>query len=256
MKLKIPLILILFSICILFGIKEIHAQSSSDIAVSYSIAEAEAKEGHIVCTDGESLVLCRELGSNSMFGVITEDPPAAFENPDLVNSRLVVESGRTRVLVSTLNGNIAVGDAITASETPGVGVKTTQNGYVLGTALESFESSDPNATGTIMLTINMHQEVGLSTAGDNLIQALREGLSVAAISPLAALRYALAAGMVITSFILGFVYFGRVANTGIEAIGRNPLAGARIQLTVLLHILITIVIAGAGLGIAYLILIL
>ena len=58
------------------------------------------------------------------------------------------------------------------------------------------------------------------------------------------------------SFVMGFVYFGRVARSGIEAIGRNPLASRIIQFNVILHILISIVIVLVGLAIAYLILIL
>jgi len=60
----------------------------------------------------------------------------------------------------------------------------------------------------------------------------------------------------ITSFILGFVYFGRVARSGVEAIGRNPLASRIIQFNMLLHIVMSMVIVLIGLAIAYLILIL
>jgi F0F1-type ATP synthase membrane subunit c/vacuolar-type H+-ATPase subunit K len=62
--------------------------------------------------------------------------------------------------------------------------------------------------------------------------------------------------MVIISFTLGMIYFGRASRTGIEAVGRNPLAKRVIQLTIFLNIVLTIVIVMVGLAIAYLILIL
>ena len=62
--------------------------------------------------------------------------------------------------------------------------------------------------------------------------------------------------MVIMGFGLGFIYFGRIAKAGVEAIGRNPLASRTITSGLVLHILLTIVIVGAGLGIGYLILVL
>jgi F0F1-type ATP synthase membrane subunit c/vacuolar-type H+-ATPase subunit K len=60
----------------------------------------------------------------------------------------------------------------------------------------------------------------------------------------------------VVAFTLGLVYFGRIARAGVEAMGRNPMAKRMIQLSVLLHVVLTIIIVLTGLGIAYLILIL
>ena len=108
----------------------------------------------------------------------------------------------------------------------------------------------------MLVSLNIHPAVDLSETGGNLIDVLRRALEAPILSPLVSLRYILAALVMIIAFTLGFVYFGRVARAGVEAIGRNPLAGRMIELTVIFHILLTIVIVGAGVGIAYLILIL
>jgi F0F1-type ATP synthase membrane subunit c/vacuolar-type H+-ATPase subunit K len=60
--------------------------------------------------------------------------------------------------------------------------------------------------------------------------------------------------VVILSFILGFISFGRIANTGVEALGRNPLAGKMIQFGIFLNVLITISIVIAGFALAYFVL--
>lgn len=232
------------------------AQNSPEIAVSLDVGE-DSQEGSIVCSeDGErAYSLCDVDYATTMYGVVVTNPAASITNIDS-DLPLVAKTGRALVLVSSVNGNIAVGDLITSSTTPGVGQKASKNGYVLGSALQAYESDDPSQTSLIEVAVNIHTEVSLSEASDNLIELLKQGLSAATIGPLAALRYLLAAGVVILSFALGFIYFGRVASVGVEAIGRNPLAGRTIQFSVFLHILLTIVIAAAGIGIAYLILIL
>jgi len=72
---------------------------------------------------------------------------------------------------------------------------------------------------------------------------------------LASLRYLLAILVAMTSFILGFVYFGRVAKGGVEAIGRNPLARRAIQIGGALNLVLTLSIMAGGIVLAYVILI-
>lgn len=56
------------------------------------------------------------------------------------NPKPLALAGRVRVKVSTQNGPIAVGDRITASDIPGVGMKATRAGTVVGSALESLDT--------------------------------------------------------------------------------------------------------------------
>ena len=66
----------------------------------------------------------------------------------------------------------------------------------------------------------------------------------------------IAAFVTVLSFILGFVYFGRFAKTGIEAIGRNPLARFQIQTTVIINLLLMAGIFVVGLALSYFVLVL
>lgn len=54
----------------------------------------------------------------------------------------VALAGRVPLKVSTQNGNIQVGDPITTSSIPGVGVKAVKAGNIVGKALESFSCED------------------------------------------------------------------------------------------------------------------
>ena len=145
---------------------------------------------------------------------------------------------------------------VTSSEKPGVAGSATENGFVLGTALESYDSSDPNATGKVLVSISIHPEVGLSPTRSNILQVIRLGATGLVLEPLDAFRYLIAGFVTVASFIMGFIYFGRGARSGVEAIGRNPLASRVIQFNMILHLLMAFVIILIGLAIAYMVLVL
>lgn len=237
--------------------------TSSGIAVSVPVDSDNVVNGHVICSperqseEGRGgFVLCENEFDPALYGVVSDTPAAAFEAEGEKPTRLVQSFGNVQVKVSSINGNIAEGNPVTSSTMPGVAQKADRNGYVLGTALEKWESDNPDETGLILMSLNIHAASGLSGARSDLLQALRQGVTAPIFEPLSSLRYILAAAMILVSFSLGFIYFGRVAKTGIEAMGRNPMAGRMIQLSVLFNIIITVIIVLIGLAIAYLILIL
>lgn len=247
-------------IFVLFNISSAQAQEES-INVAFPvpvISENEILSGHLVCTlnGEEAFRLCQEEYESSMFGVVSQNPSVYFDTTGLDNAQLVVNSGIAVVRVNAVSGNITAGDLITSSTTPGVGQKAIRNGYVIGMALESFEPANPEDQGNILVAVNIHPAVSLAGFRSNLIDALRSGATSSLLEPLASLRYLLAALVVLLSFILGFIYFGRVARAGVEALGRNPLASRSIQFSIFLNIAMMSVIVLIGLGLAYLILVL
>jgi hypothetical protein len=58
--------------------------------------------------------------------------------------------------------------------------------------------------------------------------------------------------MVILSFVIAVGYFGRISSLGIEALGRNPLAGRMIIFSIVLHVILALAIVGVGVAAAYL----
>lgn len=239
-------------VLLLLLVPGVYAQTElPGVALSVSIPNEDVQNGDIICSEGGSFDLCDEPFASSIFGVVSDNPAASLEIEDLENSQLVVSTGTSQVRVSNANGDIEVGDFITSSATAGVGQRADRSGVVVGTAMQEYSAGDP---GLILVSLNTRPTNIQTEVSGNLIETLRQGLAATILTPLDALRYVLASMIVILSFVLGFIYFGRVAKTGVEAIGRNPLAGRAIQFSVLLHILLTMAIAGAGIGIAYLIL--
>lgn len=213
----------------------------------------KAPEGSIIAISDKGYVLANREHDSGIYGVITKTPAVTLENIPSNNLAHVVYQGQALVLVSAKNGKIKKNDLITSSTTPGVGVKATSNGFVLGTAIGNYEDQAP---GKILVSVNPHYNSSASPGvSKNIFEILKNARQSAYLSPLESLRYLIAAVVALLAFILGFTYFGRVAQKGVEAVGRNPLAGKFIEISVILNVLLTALIIIVGLGIAYLILI-
>jgi len=226
---------------------------SAGVAISVDIPASSVKDGDIISSTEKGYALTRVEYDPNIYGVVTRNPSIGLENTADKNKTYILTSGQAIVRVSTANGAIKKNDKITSSTTAGVGQKATQNGFILGYALENY--SNNRAPGTIRMIINPQFSSTDAAVRNNLLSSLRSAGSAAVLSPLEALRYVAAAAVAIISFVLGFTYFGRVAAKGVEAVGRNPLAGRLIEFSVVLNILLTGAIIVVGLVIAYLILI-
>lgn len=235
---------------------DVNQATDTGIAISIAISDKSAKHGSIILSTQKGYILSSIPYDPSIYGVISQNPAVFVENKEGVNTKPVITSGKVFVLVSTINGPIKTNDFITTSTIPGVGQKATSNGFVVGTALESYNDTNPNKIGKILVSVNPRYNGAFIGIRSNLIQGLKDARSGFSVSPLASFRYLLAAVITIAAFILGFVYFGRVARSGVEALGRNPLAARLIELGIVANLMLTVAIIGVGLGIAYLILVL
>lgn len=257
LKFKINAILLASCFMILASIANVDAQTAeesfSGTAVTLPISGSNISEGSIITSSADGYTLSSKEYDSSVYGVITNTPAIAMEDVPKGNLRYVVYSGKTTVRVNTSNGAIKKNDLITSSTTPGVGMKSNQNGFVVGTALEDYSG---NNEGKIMADIKPHfSNTTSAEVSKNIFSILRNARNSAYLSPLEALRYVIAAIIVLLAFILGFTYFGKVAQKGIEAVGRNPLARRFIELSVILNVMLTALIIIAGVALAYLILV-
>src|SRR3989344_4840117 len=119
-KNKFILLLTISAILFIGFIKTTFAQiSSSGIAITAPVSDEDALSGDIICTYTDGNARCKEEYDAAIFGVISDNPAASLTDSEIVNGRLVVTSGITNVRVSSANGNIAEGDFITSSISPG-----------------------------------------------------------------------------------------------------------------------------------------
>lgn len=227
---------------------------SIGIANHIPIQGDNVKNGDIIASSEAGYVLSTTPYDPLVIGVISLNPAVSLDLEGAGdNSYPVVSSGNVEVNVSSINGNIAVGDLITSSSIPGVGMKANQTGYILGRALDAFTSENPEEVGSINIALNMHYSYSSTSTPSTLSDIFNLSLLATYESPSAVFKYVVAGIVILLAFVLGVFSFGRVANTGVEALGRNPLAGKMIQFGIVLNVLITLVIIVAGFGMAYLI---
>jgi len=251
---KLPaliLIIVLFCIARVALAQEI----ATGIALPTLINERTVKDGDIITATSDGYKLSSYAYDPSVYGVVATNPAVSLREK---NSKAmpVISFGKALVRVSTINGQIKKNNPITSSSIKGAGQKADVNGFILGIALENYSSSNPNAIGKILVSIDPHYNATFIGIRTNLVENLKVVAGAPLLSPLTTLRYLLAAIVTITSFVIGFIYFGRIARTGVEALGRNPLAARIIQLGIIINVVLTAGIILIGVGIAYLILIL
>lgn len=251
---------ILFIFSLVFGLFFpflTYAQNTSaGTALSIPLNDNNIKDGNIIVSTAKGYGLTNLAYDSNMYGVYTEFPGVFLQNTNDPNSKPVLQSGKAYVLVSSINGKIKKNDFITTSTIPGVGQKATRNGMILGTALADYSNSDQKATEKILVAVNPHFNASFADTKTNVLEVLRNASDPTTLTQLTSLRYVVAAGIVLVAFGIGFIYFGRVTASGVEALGRNPLASRTIQLSLVVNLILMIVIIIVGLGIGYMILIL
>lgn len=261
MKRIILIVLIIIIIFIKF-ISWSFAQSVNDIssggvAVSLPIAGDKVFDGAIVSSTGQGYILTDKPYDASIYGVVTLKPAVVFEL-DEPGFYPVVPVGKVYVTVNSGAGNIKEGDFITSSTSLGVGQLAKTQGYIVGVALEDYENNDTKALGKLLVAVKpgYNTAVDINNKGVNLLLNFKAAASSPFLTPLTSMRYLLAVLVTAVSFGLGFLYFGKFGKTGIEALGRNPLAAKMITIGIIFNLILTIAIIMAGLFLAYLVLVL
>jgi F0F1-type ATP synthase membrane subunit c/vacuolar-type H+-ATPase subunit K len=246
-----------FSLFLFSNTTAVYAQQGvMGSATSALIQDESAEDGHIVSLKENGYKISDSAYDSNVYGVVSESPALFMQDVDTPSAKPVVRSGIAQVLVSTANGDIVANDFITTSDIPGVGQKADRNGVVLGTALEPYSNPDTAQIEKILVDINPHFNTGSVNARGGIVEIIRNAANPTIFTQLTSLRYVLAALIVVISFVVGFIYFGRVAKSGVEALGRNPLAGRMIQFGIAVNLFLMIIIMLVGLAIAYLILVL
>lgn len=261
----LPIILSLFSF--LFAYTSIaSAQSTSNdvkdtegvgtlgIARIVEISEKNIQDGSVLSTTQKGAILSNMPYDSQVIGVVSRDAAIIINPHNSQNGVPVISVGTVYILVSAKDGNIKRGDLLATSTMPGVAVKAVKSGYVLGTALEDYSNSNPKQTDKIAVDLDLHYFNSKSPLPGTLSDILKVAMLPTKEGPSPIFKYIVAALVVIASFVLGFMSFGRTAAKGVEALGRNPAAARIIQLGIIFNVTIVVVIILAGLTVAFLIL--
>lgn len=165
----------------------------------------------------------------------------------------VVVSGSTPTLVSSLNGNITVGDRITASPIQGVGMRAGTSTEVVGTAesnlnddiIETKQVKDNNGQmvpvkiGIVAVQVSVAYYTAPQNKLNDFIPPFLVNLaSIIAGKVISPLRVLIAFFSLLTGFIIAGVLLQAGVRANIISLGRNPLAGKMLRRS-LIDVLVT-----------------
>ncbi len=206
--------------------------------------------GLIVVESGGSYTLSTTRSDLKTIGVITENPSITLRRSSNPQAYFVNSNGVSFVRASNSSGKISKGDGLTSSEIPGTAVKANPGEYTVGVSLEDFDSPE----GLVRADIRPGYSQSSDSINRSLLSILRTGTQSLYLSPINSLRYVLAAIIGIASFLFGFSIFSKISGSGIQALGRNPLARKTIEFNIIIEFILNIAIIVFGLVIAYFIL--
>jgi F0F1-type ATP synthase membrane subunit c/vacuolar-type H+-ATPase subunit K len=224
------------------------------VAQMVEMKDPTVKNGTIVSTSPKGAILSNVPYDAHVVGIVSRDAAIILNSVGTKNAVPIISNGTVYVLVSTKGGAIKKGDLLTTSVKPGIGVKAEKDGYVLGTALEDYSSSNPDQADLIAVDLDLHYFNAKPTFPGTLSDIFKIALLPTKDSPTPIFKYIVAAAVVLGSFVLGFLSFGRTAAKGVEALGRNPAASRIIHLGIIFNVGIVVTIVMAGLVVAFLIL--
>lgn len=229
-------------------------EAALGVARMLEVKEKNVKDGSIISSSATGNVLSNIPYDAQVMGVVSRNAGIILNNSGTTNGVPVISVGTVYVLASSKEGPIKKGDLIATSTIPGVGVKAVKDGYVLGTALEDYNNSDPNKSDLIAVEFNLHYFNAKPTFPGSLTDIFKFALLPTKEGPTPLFKYVVAALVTLASFVLAFMTFGRTAAKGVEALGRNPAASRIIHLGIMLNVSIVVIIVGAGLTVSFLIL--
>lgn len=158
------------------------SSAPTDLAENFGTSDPSIEAGDLVVADGQAqqvpdphtpgkitskAYIKKAVGAYQpqLIGVVSTSPNQLYGDDGLFNDsenpRPVSLAGRVPTKVSTENGTIKTGDLLTSSSTPGVAMKATHPGQVIGRALQDYSSDN---VGKIIVLI----KVGFGDPGDVL----------------------------------------------------------------------------------------
>ncbi len=252
--LLLTIIFSLFAVCDF----EIRAESLSGVAYRVLVEDAgKIDSGTLISLVNGKYEVSNIANETDLVGVINLSPQIEIDTIGDDKSVPLVKSGVAHVRVSDKDGEIKKGAYLGISDIPGVAsIARAAQLTVLGQALEDLGGSE----GLIKVDVNIRSNPGYTTSdGMKVSDVARESFfelfkvfrNASQVPAPQAFKFVLAGLILFAAVIFGFFTFGRVAQRGVEAIGRNPLAKNTILAGLIINVIISVVVIFSGLLAAY-----
>ncbi|MBP9668225.1 hypothetical protein KBD70_00580 [Candidatus Saccharibacteria bacterium] len=255
------LIYLLGLFVVLVGVT-IPALAVTPVSQSY-LTDKTIPLGSLVALDGDSAdkVIPADPDSvKNLIGVTINDSTPLVLTSGNSNSALVATSGIAPTLVSNLNGEIELGDQITASPIAGVGMKATTNTKVIGVAqsqVSSKKTETVNVNGKdeeieigeirLLVSVGYHYQEPEKTLIPLALQNIANAMAGKKVDPLPII-ISLIIFIVTMIIVISLVY--SIVRSSIISVGRNPLAQSAVYRNAIqMSVLVLAIIAVATIAI-------
>jgi hypothetical protein len=140
-----------------------YKMTGADLAESYHTHDSTIAPGDVVSVDTSmkgGVKKSEGVYDTGSLGIVSTAPGQILANDsdgaDTTGKPVLLAlSGRVPVKVSDENGPIKAGDYLTASSTPGVAMKATQPGQMIGKALEDYSGTGGSGVGTVLTFVDL-----------------------------------------------------------------------------------------------------
>lgn len=240
--------------------------ASANISHAYKTKE-HVPTGSLVSLEPQAtdtVGLTDPSNASRLVGVAVQDDESLLAVDATNLTTQVANSGTVDALVSTSNGDIAVGDQIGVSPFKGIGMRADDGTRIVGLALTSFNNSSKGAV-TRELTdksgkkhqitvgfVRISIAIGTATSSKAKLNGLQKLAQDIAGHPVSTTRIVLSAAIAIIALAaLITLIYGAIYGS-IVAIGRNPLAKLAVFRSLTSVMLMALATAGVALFTIYL----
>lgn len=242
------------------------AQAKSTTSQGFKTNQS-VSEGAVVCRnkDDAQLVEMSTLDNRDrILGVAVKADESLVVLNDGSSRIQVVSSGLTEAQVSTSNGEIVPGDALSVSPISGVAVKAITSGKIIGIAQDSFteepgtgktqvslkDSKGKTTTvqvGSILVNVGVVDWAPTNEPNSPFLNGLRSMLGGAVGKPVSNAQALLCFAIIVLAILASATILYSAVSSSIHSIGRNPLSKTIIRRSlVVMIILVVVIIIGAG----------
>lgn len=216
------------------------ASAAGALSQGFTSADTSLNPGTLVIQQDSKTNVVKKATSDhaqQLIGVVANKPLVALASG--AQQIQVVTSGSTPVLVSDINGDIKIGDKITASPVEGVGMKARTPSEIVGTAASNLADSH-TVTQAVTDTAGKHTDihVGVINAQINVSYYAPPQSKLDAVVPsflvnlgssiagkdLSPLRVLIGFSGLLAGFLIVGIMLQAGIRSGIISLGRNPLA--------------------------------
>ena len=245
----------------------VRAQSAVDnyltgVAYQVQMSDTDVQAGQLVSLQAGEYALTQQAYDDNLVGVVVENPPFLLSTQE-AKGVSIVSTGQAWVWLADQPGEVAVGKWLTSSDQQGRAQLLDRPGIGLGEVLDLLTDDQGRRLALVLINIQFYYPDNLrsdSVTWSRAVASLGNFFSLfdtaSRLSAPQAFRYLLAAGIVLLSMVFAYFYFAKLAKAGVVALGRNPLARGEIMLGILVNVVISVVILGAGVVTAYLVMVL